>query len=67
MCVHCHMKVRSQSKLFVRGGEGEVCGVGDCDALLHTILYCTAQRAVPLSPCRAQTSLVLAAMVPHLP
>ena len=47
-------------------GRGEGGAVGDCDALLHTIMYCTAQRAVPLSPCRAQTSLVLAAMVPHL-
>ena len=34
----------SQSKLFVRGREGEVWGVGDCDssAPLHTtVLSCT--------------------------
>ena len=43
VCVHCGIRMCSQSKLFVRGGEGEVWGAGDCDpsAPLHTtVLSC---------------------------
>ena len=42
VCVCVFIRMCSQSKLFVRGGEGEVWGVGDCDPIvLSCILLCS--------------------------
>ena len=59
MCVHCGMKMYSQSKLFEGGGEGEVWGVGDCDDSACSLAYCTVlyrSESSSSSPCRSQSA-----------